>query len=66
MTPIGDLEYRIECLVCGAHFLVGSLTAKVPKHPPKGVNPEPNETYTPCRGSGLIGRAIGTQINRGR
>jgi len=51
-------SYRMQCKVCGAHFLVDSPIAKVPKHTQEGKILKANERDISCRGSGLTGSAI--------
>ncbi len=62
MARIGDLQYRVEYTVCGRQFVVDSISAKIPKHPPKGEAREPYVPYIPCIGSGLVGRVIEPKI----
>ena len=61
MAKFGELQYRVACMICGRQFLVDSVDAKVPKHPPKGETTEPNMPYIPCIGSNTIGSFIDTE-----
>jgi hypothetical protein len=62
MAKIGDIQYRMECPVCGRRCLVDTPTSKLPKHPPKGETVEPYVPYVPCPGSGLVGIVIDTKV----
>lgn len=58
MKRTGGVRYKVECVMCGRQFTVPNLSSRVPKHPPKGENPEPYVPYIPCVGSGQIGIPI--------
>ncbi len=62
MARIGDLQYKVACLMCGSYFLVDNLSDGVPKHPPKGEKVTPGEPYLPCAGSNQIGRPVDVKI----
>ena len=62
MAEIGDIQYRMECPLCGRKFLVNTVTSKMSKHPPKGEVAEPYVPYVPCPGSGMTGLVIDTKI----
>lgn len=62
MAKIGDIQIKVECVMCGRRFLVDSVSSKIPKHPPKGEEVEPYTPYIPCAGSGSIGMPIDTKI----
>jgi hypothetical protein len=55
MAKIGDIQYRVECLVCGKEFLVNEVSSPIPEHPSEGQKVEPYIPNVPCAGSGLIG-----------
>ena len=64
MAKPGELQYRVECMVCGRRFLVDKIDAKIPKHAPKG---EPGKSFPflpslPCIGSGGVGMFVETKI----
>ena len=62
MAKPGELQYRRQCITCGRQFLVDSVDAKIPKHPPKGEAEVPHMPYIPCVGSNTIGMFIDTTI----
>ena len=62
MAKVGDIQYKVECIMCGRQFLVDTLESKVPKHPPKGEKEEQYVPYVPCPGSGMIGMPIDTKL----
>jgi hypothetical protein len=58
---IGGLKYKVECLICGKHFIVDKLESTIPKHAPKGeiITDLP---YIPCAGSNSVGVYVDTLI----
>ncbi len=61
MVKPGELQYRVECMICGRRFLVDKIDAKIPKHPPRGEAKKPYP-FLPCIGSGGVGLLVETEI----
>lgn len=61
MAKLGELQYRVECVICGSRFLVDKVDAKIPKHAPKGGAKE-LYPFIPCTGSGGVGMFVETKI----
>jgi hypothetical protein len=62
MANVGDLQYKMECPICGRHLLVDSMSSKLPKHPMKGETITPYVPYVPCVGTGMLGLFVDTKI----
>ena len=60
MTDSDRLMYRVQCMTCGAKFLLPNSIDHIPWHPPLGSRIRPGEPMDECSGSGVKGKLIET------
>jgi len=57
----GEIQYRMKCPVCAETLLVGTPSARIPRHPAKGQDGKQGTPSVPCKGSGMRGIVLGTR-----